>query len=69
MNFDLSEKKLELVARKFCVIQGQDPDELISHGADPDKNGAVKTVILYSPRWQRMLREIKPPDGNSMCFG
>lgn len=51
---------LERIARHYCERLGLDPDLPVAHGADPDKGGFAPDGLLYSPRWQRALREIKP---------
>ncbi len=53
-------KTLEIIARRYCERMGLDPDDRVRHGADPDAHGFVVDVLLISPRWERVAREIKP---------
>lgn len=56
----IDEPTLERLARRWCERMGIDPDATVAHGADPGPNGNVPMVQLYSPRWQRAVREIRP---------
>jgi hypothetical protein len=57
VNYD--ETRVEAIARKLCAIRGQDPDAHIPHGADDDGSGFVPAILLYSPRWRRVAREVR----------
>jgi hypothetical protein len=48
------------LAVRYCQALGVDPDVMVSHGADADERGFVPAVLVYSPRWQRVLRDIRP---------
>ena len=54
----LNDDQLEVAARIWCELAGLDPDEEVMHGADPDANGVVLAIALYSPRWKRVAQEI-----------
>ena len=58
----LNDEQLEFAARVWCHLNDQDPDEKISHGADPGPDGVVLSVCLYSPRWTRIARDLKKHD-------
>lgn len=55
----MNDKQLEVAARELCRIRGIDPDDSVAHGADPNPDGTVNCVLLYSPAWTRMLKEVK----------
>jgi len=55
----MNDKQKEQAARRLCELRGIDPDEKVQHGADPDKNGFVVSILLCSPAWERALREIE----------
>lgn len=48
----------ERIAKRYCELMGIDPDAMIAHGADPDRNGIVHAVLLYSPAWKRIERDV-----------
>ena len=58
----MNKKQLEAAARKYCEITGQDPDERVSHGADPGPGGLTPMILLHSPLWTRIAREIESHD-------
>lgn len=52
----------ELAARELCRLRGVDPDARVSHGADPSPDGSVIDIMMYSPAWTRVVREIIDAD-------
>ena len=54
----MTDDKTEEIARNLCKIRGIDPDERVSHAADPGPSGYVCDVMLYSPAWTRLVAEI-----------
>jgi len=54
----MNDQQLETAARKLCEIRGIDPERTVGHGAEPDANGHVPAVMLYSPAWHLVAREI-----------
>ena len=56
------EDRIEIAARRYCELRGQDPDEEVSHGADPNADGFVYAVVCYSPRWTRVARHMTDHD-------
>lgn len=64
----LTEEQLEIAARKYCELAGVDPDKSVAHGADPDENGMVPAICLYSPQWKRVAREIAQHDAVRVCI-
>ena len=57
----MTEKQIEVAARKFCEMLGLDPDARVGHGVDVEDGytGLVPAVAIYSPQWTRYAREIK----------
>lgn len=55
----MNEAQIEIAARQLCKIRGIDPDERVMHGADPNPDGTVYAIALYSPAWTRAAREIE----------
>ena len=55
----MNESQRRYAARKLCELRGIDPDMRVSHGAEPDENGFVPAILLYSPAWARALKEIE----------
>jgi len=55
----MNNEKLEIAARKLCALRGIDPDELVTHGADPDPDGYCPAIAIKSKRWSRVAREIR----------
>lgn len=53
---------LESAARELCHLRGQDPDEMVGHGAEPNKGGWVPDVLISSPRWVLAARELEDFD-------
>lgn len=51
--------QLEAAAREYCRLAGLDPDESVSHSPEPNDNGVVLDVLMYSPRWKRVARRIE----------
>lgn len=58
----LTEAQINFAARKLCELRGIGPDEMVAHGADPDRNGMTFDVLLYSPAWKRAAREVAAAD-------
>ena len=54
----LTERQLELAARKLCELRGHDPEKLVGHGPIPNADGSVNAVYLQSPRWILAKQEI-----------
>lgn len=54
----MTDEQIEVAARKLCEIRGIDPDRRVGHGAEPDANGLVPAVLLYSPAWRLVAREV-----------
>ena len=52
--------ELEPLARAACADAGRDPDYIVPHGADADASGYVPMVLLHSPLWTRIARQIDP---------
>ena len=50
----MDEQKLEKAARKYCELQGIDPDDRVSW-AHPDH----PTLGVSGPRWQSLVTEMK----------
>lgn len=48
----------ERIAKRWCELMGLDPYDTIQHGADPEPGGYIPAILLYSPRWQRVAREV-----------
>jgi hypothetical protein len=55
----MDNKQVERVARRLCVIRGFNPDDMVPHSPDPDSSGVVYSILLYSPRWERVAREVR----------
>lgn len=55
----MTDAQLEVAAREYCKLLGVNPDETVCHGAEPDPNGIVLSVCLYSPRWQTLRNAIQ----------
>ena len=55
----MSEDGIERVARKLCEVRGQNPDELIGHGAKADPSGFTSAIWLHSPRWSLVADEVR----------
>lgn len=55
----MTDDQIELAARKYCELACLDPHVLVAHGADPDPSGFVVDVLLHSPLWTRIARDIK----------
>lgn len=49
----------ERIARRLCELRKQDPDQWISHGADPDANGFVPAICLHSPLYKRVAIQVQ----------
>jgi hypothetical protein len=54
----MDDKWLEGAARRVCELRGIDPDKMVSHGAEPDEFGIVLGVLLHSPAWRLVAREV-----------
>jgi hypothetical protein len=54
----MTDEQIEAAARKLCEIRGIDPEKRIGHGAEPNADGMVPAVILYSPAWRLVAREV-----------
>jgi hypothetical protein len=57
----VTEQQLERAVRELCRLRGIDPDRMVAHGADPIDRGDhcfVPAVLLHSPAWQRVAREV-----------
>ena len=65
----MNDKQKEKAAKKLCELRGIDPDSKVAHGADPDKNGFSLDILLYSPAWTRVLREIEDADNINIAMG
>lgn len=58
----MTNKQKESAAKELCRLRGIYPDSLVSHSAEPDANGFVPAVLMYSPAWKLALREIENQD-------
>jgi len=65
----MNDKQKEQAAKKLCELRGIDPYSEVTHGVDPDENGIVLDVLLYSPAWTRALREIESADQINIAMG
>ena len=54
----MTEQQIEAAARKLCEIRGVNPDARVAHGAPPNENGIVHAVLVYSPYWRVVAREV-----------
>lgn len=54
----MTPEQLERSARHYCKLMGVDPDELVGHGADPNPSGYTPMVLMHSPRWKLITREL-----------
>lgn len=55
----MSEQQKKVAAIELCRLRGIDPNERVGQGADPDSNGFIPAIQLYSYAWQRAIREIE----------
>lgn len=51
---------VEMLARRWCVLSGNDPDKLMPVTLPPDANGCVPTVQKYAPFWKLVASDIVP---------
>lgn len=58
----ITDEGAEKAAILWCELNDLDPFETIPHSAEPDHNGFVPGILLYSPRWKTMVPEIKRLD-------
>lgn len=58
----MTDDQKELAAKELCRLRGIFPDALLSHSAEPDANGFIPAVLMYSPAWKLALREIENQD-------
>ncbi len=67
----MNDKQKKAAARELCRLRGIDPDQPVAHGADPSPDGFVPAVCLYSPAWERAVREIEAQERieAAMLFG
>ena len=54
-----NEEALEVAARHYCEKMGADPDKSIGHGAEPNEMGYVPAIMMYSPQWRLVAKELK----------
>lgn len=55
---ETNEKWLEAAARRVCELRGINPDEMCGHEPDPSPDGFVCDVMLHSPAWELVAREV-----------
>lgn len=58
----LTEKQLELAAKRYCEIKGVDPESKASHSPKPNEDETVNMVMLISPLWTLVADLIKEQD-------
>ncbi len=54
-----NDEALENAARHYCANMGADPDKMIGHGAEPNEQGYVPAIMMYSPQWQLVVKQLK----------
>jgi hypothetical protein len=55
----MTEDQIERAARALCRMRGLDPDGIVGHDAPVGPSGYQPGVMLCSPRWQLVAREIR----------
>lgn len=58
----LTEQDVERVARAYCRLGDQDPDDMVNHSATADANGYVPMVLMSSPRWMLVANRVRDED-------
>ncbi len=54
----LTEKQLEVAAKKYCELLGIDPYEEVKHG--PDSNGGFTfDILIRTVRWKRIADDLR----------
>lgn len=54
-----NDEALEVAARHYCGKMGADPDKMIGHGAEPNEQGVVPAIWIFSPQWQLVVKQLK----------
>lgn len=54
-----NDEALENAARHYCGKMGADPDRMIGHGAEPNEQGYVPAIMMYSAQWQLVAKQLK----------
>lgn len=55
----MTDQLKEKMARELCSSRGVDPDRKIGHGAEPNEYGVAPAIMLYSPAWKLVLKEVE----------
>lgn len=55
----MNEQQKEIAARRLCELRGIDPDASVAHGANPNDDGSVPYILVYSPAWRLAVCEIE----------
>ncbi len=55
----MTESELELASRRYCALAGIDADQSVAHGPEPNEDGTVYSILLYSPMWRLVVVDIK----------
>ena len=64
----MTDKQKEIAARALCKARGQNPEQLVGHGAEPNVHGYIPAVMLHSPAWRLALREIDDHERMEMAM-
>lgn len=48
----------EPAARAYCQFLGLDPEAKIGHAPDPNPDGGINMVLILSPQWKLIAREL-----------
>ena len=55
----MNSSELELTARRYCALAGIDADQSVGHSPDPNEDGTVYSILIYSPMWRLVATDIK----------
>lgn len=49
----------EAAAKRYCELIGVDPGQDVHHSPEPNANGSVNAVLLTSPYYKRVAKDLK----------
>lgn len=58
----MTNKQLEIAARKYCELTGLDPEAFVQGPCPTDKSGMVYLVNTQEKTWRSVARRIKDVD-------